>query len=101
MTPTRDAILLQLRKVREPCSILMRNPIDICEMGLVEDIRVVSGHVVVELCLTDPSCVHFNALQQYIIDELRQLEGVVSVEVTQTTLTLWTPDRVGRDRVNA
>jgi len=31
--PTEDAIRAQLRKVPEPCGLLMRAPLDICEMG--------------------------------------------------------------------
>jgi len=93
---TRDSVLEALRGVPEPCSIAMKTPMDICEMGLVEEIEIAGGHVGVTLVLTDPSCVHFTAMQRFITDELLELEGVESVSVGLSTRTLWTPDRVRR-----
>jgi metal-sulfur cluster biosynthetic enzyme len=94
MATTREHVLEALARVPEPCSILMKAPTDICAMGLVEDIDIDGGHVGVTLVLTDPSCVHFNAMQRFITDELLGLEGVETVAVGITTRTLWTPDRV-------
>jgi metal-sulfur cluster biosynthetic enzyme len=96
MTVTTDAVLDALRRVPEPCSIIMKAPMDICEMGLVEEIGIDGGHVDITLVLTDPSCVHFNAMQRFITDELLRLEGIASVDVRITTRTLWTPERVRR-----
>jgi metal-sulfur cluster biosynthetic enzyme len=90
---SQDAVRAQLRRVTEPCALLMRDPIDICEMGLVEEITVTGGHIRVELVLTDPSCVHFTGLRRYITDVLLKLPGVESVEVAISTTILWTPDR--------
>lgn len=95
--PDRAALIQQLRKVTEPCSIAMRNPVDIVEMGLVEDVQLIDGHVRVTLCLTDPGCIHLGPLRQFIADVLLELPGVQSVEVHQTSATLWTPDRMGRE----
>jgi metal-sulfur cluster biosynthetic enzyme len=90
---TPEAVHAQLRTVPEPCGLLMREPIDICAMGLVEEVTVAGGHVRVELVLTDPSCVHFTGLRRYITDVLLALAGVETVEVGLSTTTLWTPDR--------
>ena len=62
-------------------------------MGLIEDIAFADGHAVVTLCLTDPACVHFSALQRFIADALADLSEVTAVTVRQTLDTLWTPDR--------
>ena len=91
--PTLDAIRAQLRKVPEPCGLLMRAPLDICEMGLVDEISCSGGRVRVVLVLTDPSCVHFGGMRRYITDVLLELPGVDAVEVSISTTTLWTPDR--------
>ena len=96
--PTEDAIRAQLRKVPEPCGLLMRAPLDICEMGLVDEISCSAGRVRVVLVLTDPSCVHFGGMRRYITDVLLELPGVDAVEVAISTTTLWTPDR--REMVN-
>lgn len=91
--PTREQVRHQLRQVPEPCGLLMREPIDICEMGLVEQIECADGVVSVELVLTDTSCIHFTGMRRYIADVVGQLPGVDSVEVTASTTMLWTPDR--------
>ncbi len=91
--PTAERIREELRSVPEPCGLLMRTPIDICEMGLVDEIECRAGNVRVVLVLTDTSCVHFSGLKRYITDVLTTLPGVESVEVTVSTTQLWTPDR--------
>jgi metal-sulfur cluster biosynthetic enzyme len=91
----REILLQRLRTVIEPCSILMGNPISILEMGLLERLDHEDGHVRVILCLTDPGCVHFRGMRDYITHALLKVPGVSSVEVSLTTEKLWTPDRTG------
>ncbi len=93
----RSGLLRQLERVIEPCSVAMGNPANICEMGLVEGVTLIGGRARVVLCLTDPSCINYGKIRQYITDALMQLDAVKSVEVTQTTEVLWTPDRVRRN----
>jgi len=71
----------------------MREPTNIVDMGLVELIQITEDRVRVELVLTDPSCLHFGALQRFITDALLGMDGVESVEVRASTNVLWTPDR--------
>ena len=92
--PTRDELIAQLQKVVEPCSVSMGNQMSICEMGLVEDVSFADGTVRVVLCLTDPSCINFGKISQYVQDVLRELPPVRAVEITHTTEVLWTPDRI-------
>jgi len=94
MAPTPEHVREALRAVREPCSIAMRRPMDIVEMGLVDRVVVDGATVQVTLVLTDPSCVHYMPLRRYIADVLLALEGVEAVEVDLSTTTLWTPDRL-------
>jgi metal-sulfur cluster biosynthetic enzyme len=89
-------LLRQLANIPEPCSIAMGNPLNICEMGLVEEATLVDGVARVVLCLTDPACINYGKIRQYITDSLMQLDSVKAVEVTHTTEVLWTPDRVRR-----
>jgi metal-sulfur cluster biosynthetic enzyme len=88
-----ERIRAELSRIPEPCGLLMRDPIDICEMGLVDEIDCRAGTVRVVLVLTDTSCVHFTGLRRYITDVLSALPGVHAVEVTASTTQLWTPDR--------
>lgn len=94
--PSRELVLEALSGIPEPCSIAMRQPLDICQMGLVDDVRVDAGSIRVELVLTDPSCVHFNSMRRFIADVLLALDGVETVEVVMSTTELWTPDRLQR-----
>jgi metal-sulfur cluster biosynthetic enzyme len=94
MSATPQQLLEALREIPDPCSIAMRAPMDIVRMGLVDDLRIEHGRVFVELLLTDPSCVHFRAIDRYVRDVLLKIEGVDSVEVHLSTSKLWTPDRV-------
>ncbi|MEV6041430.1 iron-sulfur cluster assembly protein [Nonomuraea sp. NPDC052116] len=91
--PSEEAIRARLSKIPEPCAVLMRVPLDISQMGLVDKVECVDGRVRVELVLTDPSCVHFTGLRRYIVDVLSELPGVEAVEVAMSTTILWTPDR--------
>jgi len=92
--PTRDELVAQLSTVVDPCSIAMRAPMDIWELGLVEGIELVDGRVRVSLVLTDISCVFFRDIRSHIADALLELPGVDAVDVELDTTTLWTPDRM-------
>ncbi|MFJ9588947.1 iron-sulfur cluster assembly protein [Streptomyces acidicola] len=89
-----EAIREELRKVPEPCGLLMRTPMDICRMGLVEDVRYEAGRARVTLVLTDTSCVHFGGMRRYITDVLLELPEVEAVDVVLSRTALWTPDRM-------
>lgn len=93
---TEAEVMIALRAVPEPCSLAMKTPMDITEMGLVESVTIDGGAVAVVLVLTDPSCVHFLSMRTYIRDELLQLDGVQTVDVTMSTSQLWTEDRLAR-----
>ena len=96
MTLDSPTLMAQLERVVEPCSLSMGNPMSICEMGLIEDLRFDGGVVDVVLCLTDPGCVNYGKIRQFITDVLKELPQVASVNVSLSTTELWTPDRVRR-----
>ena len=95
--PTVAEVLAQLRKVVDPCSIKMCAPVDIWEMGLVEDVEVTGARVRVTLVLTDISCVFYRDMRRHVIDVLLELPGIEEVDVILATHILWTPDRMRRD----
>ncbi len=93
----RDQIAARLDGIPEPCSIAMNDPMSMVEMGLIDDIAICDdGAVTVTLCLTDPGCVHYMRMAEYIADALMPLDGVSSVKVRQTLDKLWSDDRVRR-----
>lgn len=92
---TVDDIHARLATIPEPCSLAMGSPTNLRDMGLIDSVtHGADGAVVVILCLTDASCVHFRSMQQYIRDEVSALPGVTSVTIGQTLDKLWTPDRI-------
>ena len=96
--PTREQIMERIDSVPEPCGFLMRAPLSVLEMGLVDEIRIERGTVEIELVLTDAACVHFSALRRYIADAVGELDGVDRVTVVPSTTKLWTPDRLRRNQ---
>jgi metal-sulfur cluster biosynthetic enzyme len=96
MSPTEQEVRQRLETIPEPCSLLMRTPMDICQMGIVGPVECApDGAVKVELVLTDASCIHFSHLQRYITDAVMAISDVTHVTVSASTSILWTPDRVG------
>ena len=94
MTTDTAFLLAQLERVVEPCSLSMGSPMSICDMGLVEELRFDRGVVNVVLCLTDPGCINYPKIRQFITDVLMEAPEVESVQVSLSTTQLWTPDRV-------
>ena len=89
-----ERIRERVAAIPEPCAFSMGKPTTLGEMGLIEDIAFAGGKAIVTLCLTDTACVHFTAMQHYIVDVLADLPEVIHVEVDQTLTELWTPDRM-------
>jgi metal-sulfur cluster biosynthetic enzyme len=87
-------LMQQLEKVSDPCSIALGRAMSLPRIGLIEEVSLENGVARVVLCLTDPACINYGSLVRYITDVLLELDAVDAVEVSQTTRTLWTPDRV-------
>ena len=96
MNPSREQILERIDSVPEPCGFLMRTPLSVLEMGLVNSVHIEGGRVCIEIVLTDASCVHWSSMRDYIADAVGDVDGVQSVEVVLSSTSLWTPDRLQR-----
>jgi metal-sulfur cluster biosynthetic enzyme len=81
-----------LRDVYDPCCA--DRGISIVDMGVVEDVRVASGHVEVDLVLTTGWCPFVASMSTAIPDRLRDLDGVDSVEVRTVWDPVWTQERL-------
>jgi metal-sulfur cluster biosynthetic enzyme len=92
--PPPPALLAQLDKVLDPCSIAMGRPISVRQMGLIDELSLTDGTARVVLCLTDPGCINYAQIARYVTDALMELDEVDAVEVVHTIEKLWTPDRV-------
>ena len=93
MPLSEDAILEQMRKVKDP--ELMVNVVDlglIYGVGMDESGELTNLRVV--MTMTTPACPYGPELVQEVKDTLRDLPGVGEVEVQVTLSPPWTPDRM-------
>ncbi len=86
---TKESVFEQLKKVEDP--EIRYNIVDI---GLVYDVKIDGGMVVVDMTLTSPSC----PVGPYIISEaesvIKKLPGVTGVTINIVWDPLWSPDRM-------
>ena len=67
---------------------------NIVDLGLVYEIDVVDGDVLVQMTLTSPGCPVGGQLMAEAEAAVRDVEGVCSVSVELVWEPFWTPERV-------
>jgi len=87
----RDA----LRTIVDPCSIATGIPINLVDMGLIEDVRIENGAVTVTLQLTSPVCMQVANIRDGAESALLAVEGVSSVTTVVDPNSAWSPELVG------
>ncbi len=81
---------LAMRKVKDPDLNL-----NIVDLGLVYDVRVVNGSdVEVDMSLTSPGCPSGPQIMGDAERQLKAIAGVGNVTVNLVWTPLWTPDRI-------
>jgi metal-sulfur cluster biosynthetic enzyme len=80
---------LALRKVKDPDLNL-----NIVDLGLVYDVRVVDNNVEVDMSLTSPGCPSGPEIMSDAEKQLKALAGVGTVTVNLVWSPFWTPDRI-------
>jgi metal-sulfur cluster biosynthetic enzyme len=84
----------RLADLVDPCSVGAGNPMDIVEMGLVDDIRLQDGDLIISMCLTSPQCL---MLEHFAVEARRvtaDLPGVSTVTVRGDNGMVWSPERM-------
>jgi metal-sulfur cluster biosynthetic enzyme len=81
-----------LRSVIDPCSAANGSNLDVVEMGLVDDIRVLEGHVKVDLLLTTPACDMIPYFHESVEEQVGVLDGVDTVDVQTDHGFEWTEE---------
>jgi metal-sulfur cluster biosynthetic enzyme len=85
----------ELMEVLDPCSCMSEHPINIVDLGLIEQIAVDGGHVEITLLLTSQRCTYFLDINDEICERVGSLPQVESVEVHQDTSgEIWTRERM-------
>jgi len=97
-TVSKDAVIDELSTVLDPCSCKTEEPVNIVDLGLVENVAVDDGAVSIRLVLTSNVCMYFVEMSEEIIERVGDIEGVEDVEVDQETEKVWTPSRMADER---
>jgi metal-sulfur cluster biosynthetic enzyme len=85
-----DQVKLAMRKVKDPDLGL-----NIVDLGLVYDMRVVNGNdVEIDMSLTSPACPSGPQIMADAERILKALPGVGSVAVNLVWSPMWSPDRI-------
>jgi Predicted metal-sulfur cluster biosynthetic enzyme len=91
MSALLDRIDEVLDAVYDPCSVAVRAPISVANMGLIREREVdADGHVRVRMCVTGPSCMLVGSMVKGIEERVAALPGVASVTVDIDADYLWT-----------
>lgn len=87
---TREA----LHSALDPCSVAAGQPMNLVEMGLVEDVRDDDGEVVIALRLTSPLCHMLGHIVQQIDDRIGPELGGRTVRVVTDNGLNWDPSMI-------
>jgi ring-1,2-phenylacetyl-CoA epoxidase subunit PaaD len=85
-----DLLRLALEEVKDP----EIPPLSVVDLGIIEDVRVEEGRVVVEAIPTFVGCPALEIIRRDITERLLQVEGVESVAVKFLLSPPWTTDRI-------
>jgi metal-sulfur cluster biosynthetic enzyme len=88
----RTVLIDALRDVYDPCCA--DRGVSIVDMGVVEDVRLLDGHVEVDLIPTTGWCPFVANMSAAIPLALKALPGVETVDVKVVWEPAWSPDRL-------
>lgn len=91
---TEDEVRERLTNVLDPCSCFTDRPINIVDLGLVEDVTVTGDEVVVEILPTSVLCLYVPNISSDIKQEVGSVDGIEEVQVKTASDKVWTSDRI-------
>ena len=86
---TEDQVKLALRRVKDP-----ELNLNILDLGLIYEIRVVGKDVDVDMSLTSPGCPSGPEIMGEAEEQLRSIPGVGSAAIHLVWTPMWTPERI-------
>ena len=92
--PTQKEVVSRLQGITDPCSAATNVPLSIVEMGMVENVELDSGNVVVALRMTSPLCHALPYFQMEIERVLAGIPGIGTVTCTFDHGGNWQPDHM-------
>ena len=86
---TKEAVMEKLKEVTDP-----EMQISIVDLGLVYDVSLDKGMVVVKMTLTSPACPVGPLIIQSVEENVKKIKGVTGVTVDIVWEPLWGPDKM-------
>ena len=86
---TKEAVMEQLQEVTDP-----EMQISIVDLGLVYDVSLDKGMVIVKMTLTSPACPVGPLIIQSVEENIKKIKGVSGVTVNIVWEPLWGPDKM-------
>ena len=96
-TCSKEDVISRLYEITDPCSAATNVPLSIVEMGMVENVELASGNVIVALRMTSPMC---QALPYFQMEVERVLAGIPGIDAVKCTFdhgANWQPDNMTVD----
>jgi FeS assembly SUF system protein len=72
-------------------------PINIWDLGLIYDLKIEGGKVIVKMSLTAPGCAMGGMITDEVKAKLRTVKGVEEADVDLVFDPPWTPDRMSEE----
>lgn len=89
-----DRVREQLDEVLDPCSTFTEKPQSIVDLGLVDDVSIDDGDVVIDLLPTNQLCLYIPHMTEDIENRVEGVSGVTAVSVETVADKVWTQDRM-------
>ena len=71
--------------------------LDFVELGLIYDIEIQDGEVLISFTLTSPGCPIGPQVAEQMEEFVGELDGVTAVHPTMTFSPAWTPERMSEE----
>lgn len=89
-----DKVWDELNRIADPCIQLSGRDLSIVDLGLVNEVSVVNGEIIVSVTLTDVMCANSALIFQQIEKISELIPSVSDVLVVPKSYPLWTEDRL-------
>lgn len=84
---TKEAVMKKLKEVKDP-----EMNISIVDLGLVYDVKIDKGMVIVEMTLTSPACPIGPLIIESVEESIKKIAGVKGVNVNLVWEPAWSTD---------
>ena len=89
---TKELVMEKLKEVTDP-----EMHVNIIDLGLVYDVKIDKGMVVINMTLTSPACPVGPLILESVEENVKKIEGVTGVTVNIVWEPMWSPDRISEE----